>query len=233
MLVKRASNDRGGADFGWLKAKHSFSFGDYFDQKFMGFRSLRVINEDRVAGGAGFDEHGHRDMEIITYVLDGAVAHKDNTGGNGIIKPGDVQVMSAGNGIRHSEFNPNKDETLHLLQIWLLPGEKGVAPRYDQKHFDPATRQNKLHLVVSGDADNTDALFIHQDAKVYSGLLQGGQQLTHSHDQNRFGWVQVARGSLLVNGEKLAQGDGLAFGEESQLQITALDDAEFLLFDLA
>lgn len=233
MLVKRNSEDRGQADFGWLKAKHTFSFGDYYDPKYVGFRNLRVINEDRVAGGAGFDEHGHRDMEIITYVLDGAVAHKDNTGGNGIIKPGDVQVMSAGSGIRHSEFNPNKNQPLHMLQIWLLPAEKSVTPRYDQRHFPIVDAQNRLQLLVSGDTPEGDELYIHSNAKLYRGLLQTGQQLAHTHSVDRFGWIQVARGSLTVNGEVLNQGDGLAFGDETSLLFTGLNDAEFLLFDLA
>lgn len=233
MLVKRNSTDRGQADFGWLQARHTFSFGNYFDPQYTGFRSLRVMNEDHVAAGAGFDEHGHRDMEIITYVLAGAVAHKDNAGGAGIIKPGDVQVMSAGSGIRHSEYNPSKEEALHMLQIWLLPATRGVAPRYDQKHFAPAEGQNKLQVLVTGDASKSDALFIHQDAEIHRGLLQAGQSLTHQHNPNRFGWVQVARGDLLVNGEKLSAGDGLAFGQESTLQFNALADSEFLLFDLA
>lgn len=233
MLVKRASADRGTADFGWLQAKHSFSFGNYYDPKYMGFRNLRVINEDIVTAGAGFDEHGHKDMEIITYVLDGAVAHKDNTGGAGIIKPGDVQVMSAGSGILHSEYNPNKNDALHMLQIWLLPRERGVMPRYDQRHFPLTDGPNSMQLLVSGDEDNENALFIHSDVKLYRGLLQAGQQLTHKHDANRFGWIQVARGNITVNGEHLTAGDGLAFGEENSLLFTALNDTEFLLFDLA
>jgi redox-sensitive bicupin YhaK (pirin superfamily) len=231
MLIKRESNDRGAADHGWLKAKHTFSFGDYFDAQYMGFRNLRVINEDRVAAGAGFPTHPHRDMEIITYVLAGGVAHKDSTGGEGVIRPGDVQVMSAGSGVRHSEFNASDNDELHLLQIWIQPHTQGVAPRYDQRHFNPTARQNALQLVVSGDTAD-GVLFVNADAKLYAGLLQTGKSLTHALNPDRFGWLQLARGTIDVNGIPLAAGDGLAFGDESTLAITATADAEFLLFDL-
>ncbi|MGE3769385.1 MAG: pirin family protein [Bdellovibrionales bacterium] len=231
MFTKRPSKDRGFADHGWLKALHTFSFADYHDPQFMGFRNLRVINEDRVAPGAGFPTHGHMDMEIITYPLAGFIAHKDSTGGEGEIGHGDVQVMSAGKGVRHSEFNASQTNPLHLLQIWLLPHTKGVAPRYDERRFDPAERQNALTLLASGDAKD-DALFINTDVKLYGGLLQAGRTLTKQLDGDRFGWIQVARGTLDVNGETLEAGDGLGFGLETELEFKAGDDAEFLLFDL-
>lgn len=231
MLIKRLAADRGHADHGWLRAAHTFSFGDYHDPQFMGFRNLRVINEDRVAPAAGFPTHPHRDMEIITYVINGAIAHKDSTGGEGVVRPGDVQVMSAGTGVRHSEFNASETDELHLLQIWIMPDSKGVAPRYDQRHFAPSQRQNTLQLVVSGSTSD-DALFINADAKLYVGQLQAGHSITHGMNENRFGWIQVATGSLIVNGETLEAGDGAAFGDESMLTITSPTDTSFLVFDL-
>lgn len=232
MLQLRLSEQRGKADFGWLKSNHSFSFGEYHDAEHMGFGPLRVINQDRVAAGGGFDTHGHADMEIISYVLDGALEHKDSLGTGSLIRPGDVQRMSAGTGIRHSEFNASKTDPVHFLQIWIMPETTGLEPSYEQRHFDRAERHNRLKLVLSGTPGN-GTLQIHQQADVYASLLETGESVSHKPKAGRGQWVQLASGELLVNGEQMRAGDGLAISGETEINIKALDDAEFLLFDMA
>lgn len=233
MLTLRKSDDRFQADFGWLKARHSFSFGHFYDPAHMGFRALRVINEDRIAAGGGFPTHGHRDMEIITYVLDGALEHRDSMGNGAVIRPGEVQVMSAGTGIQHSEFNHASSQT-HLLQIWILPDREGHTPRYDQRPFDPAELDNRLRLLVSPDGRD-DSMWIHQDACLYAGRLSPGATVNHGLATGRHGWVQVTRGAVAVNDEPLKAGDGIAISDVTQVTVSGLGDetAEVLLFDLA
>jgi quercetin 2,3-dioxygenase len=233
MLTLRKSNARGRADFGWLKARHSFSFGHYYDPDHMGFRALRVINEDRIAAGGGFPAHGHRDMEIITYVLDGALAHRDSMGNGAVIRPGEVQVMSAGKGVTHSEFNHASDET-HLLQIWIETDREGHQPRYDQKPFPGTDKLNQLRLVVSPDGRG-GSLIIHQDALIYAADLVPGAELTHVLAPGRHAWVQVTRGAVSVNGTAMEAGDGAAISDLAELKIsgTGEEPAEILLFDLA
>jgi len=228
----RRSADRGTADLGWLFSRHTFSFGDYYDPRQMGFGPLRVINEDRVAPGGGFPTHPHRDMEILTYVLDGALEHKDSLGTGSVIRPGDVQIMSAGTGIRHSEFNHSKSEPVHFLQIWMLPERNGLAPRYGQKAFDAATRRGKLKLVASRDGRD-DTVRIFQDIDIYAATLGKGDRVSHPLKAGRHGWIQVARGSVAVNGKALAEGDGAAISSEPRIEIAGTDAAEILLFDLA
>jgi redox-sensitive bicupin YhaK (pirin superfamily) len=232
MLQLRLSEQRGQADFGWLRSKHSFSFGGYHAPEHMGFGPLRVINQDMVAPGGGFDTHGHADMEIISYVLDGALEHKDSLGSGSVIRPGDVQRMSAGTGIRHSEFNASATEPVHFLQIWIMPEESGLKPSYEQRHFDLSERQNTLKLVISGTGQE-DALQIHQRADVYASVLDKDNSISHKPDAGRGQWIQLATGELLVNGEQMRAGDGLAISGEPEIDVTALDDAEFLLFDMA
>ena len=229
MIKVRKASERGHFDHGWLDTFHTFSFADYWDQDFMGFRSLRVINEDRVAPGGGFGTHGHRDMEIVTYVLEGALAHRDSTGAEGVLRPGEVQRMSAGTGVMHSEMNGSKTEPVHFLQIWMLPEKGGIRPGYEQKQFDENGRIGKLRLVAAPDARD-GALKIHQDAAIYTTTLDGGS-VTHTFAANRYGWVQVARGSVEVNGQKLSAGDGAAIENESA--VTIAGKGEVLLFDLA
>ena len=231
MIAVRHGKERGVANFGWLDSRHTFSFGDYHDPRHMGFGPLRVINEDRVEPGRGFDTHGHRDMEIISYVLEGALEHKDSIGTGSVIRPGDVQVMSAGTGIRHSEFNHSKQEPVHFLQIWVLPDRQGIAPRYDQKTFPDAEKRGRLRLVGSPDGRD-GSIVIHQDAEIYASLLGGGDKVAHTLAPGRKGWVQVIRGTVELNGETLRAGDGAAATDESALAVAALDDAEILLFDL-
>jgi quercetin 2,3-dioxygenase len=231
MQVIRRSTDRGLADFGWLKSRHTFSFGHYHDPAHMGFGALRVINEDRVAPAGGFDTHGHRDMEIISYVLDGALEHKDSIGTGSVIRPGDVQRMSAGTGIRHSEFNHSREEPVHFLQIWILPEAEGIEPGYEQRMFAPAEKQNRLRLVASRDGRD-GSLVIHQDADLYATLLVAGAEVTHSVAPGRKVWVQVAGGGIALNGEALGAGDGAALTDEAAVTLRATDDAEVLLFDL-
>jgi hypothetical protein len=231
MIAVRHREDRGVADFGWLDSRHTFSFGDYHDPRHMGFGPLRVINEDRVEPGRGFDTHGHRDMEIISYVLEGALEHKDSIGTGSVIRPGDVQVMSAGTGIRHSEFNHSKQEPVHFLQIWVLPDRQGITPRYDQKTFPDAEKRGRLRLVGSPDGRD-GSIVIHQDAEIYASLLGGGDKVSHALAAGRKGWVQVIRGTVELNGETLRAGDGAGAKDESALTVAALDDAEILLFDL-
>jgi quercetin 2,3-dioxygenase len=236
-LIK--SSDRGYADHGWLKSFHSFSFADYYDPARMGFGALRVINEDKVAAGKGFGTHGHRDMEIISYVLSGELAHKDSMGNGevgganaGVIRPGDVQRMSAGTGVMHSEFNHAKDETTHFLQIWIQPDQRGIAPSYEQKHFDPTSKRGKLRLVAANDGAD-GAVTIHADAKLYAGLFDGAEQAELALADGRIAYVHLVRGSLTVNGQDLKAGDALQLRQTSRLALTAGRDAEVLVFDLA
>ncbi len=231
MINIRRSAERGGGDFGWLKTQHTFSFDTYHDPHFMGFRSLRVINEDWVQASHGFPMHPHRDMEIITYVLDGALEHQDSMGNGSTIRPGDGQRMSAGTGVRHSEANVSKTDAAHLLQIWILPDRRGHEPGYEQKAFPEAEKRGKLRLIASPDG-NDGSVTIHQDAKLYASLLQSGQEVKHELGKGRHGWLQVAKGAVELNGQSLSQGDGAAISDEQRLMVKATEDAEVLLFDL-
>jgi hypothetical protein len=228
----RRSAERGHLNFGWLDTHHSFSFGDYYDPENMGFASLRVINDDTVEPGQGFGMHGHRDMEIITYILDGALEHKDSMGNGSVIRPGDVQRMSAGRGVMHSEFNPSPSERVRLLQIWIQPDTQGVAPSYEEKHFDADSKRGRLRLVASRDG-REGSVHIHQDAMVYAALLDGADTAAHAIAKGRFGYVHVARGSVTVNGERLEGGDALKVSGETQLTLQDAQQAEILLFDMA
>jgi redox-sensitive bicupin YhaK (pirin superfamily) len=232
MIQVRKSKERGGGDYGWLKTRHTFSFNDYWDEKWMGFRSLRVINEDWVAPKGGFGTHPHRDMEIITYILDGKLEHKDSLGTGSVILPGDGQRMTAGSGIRHSEFNPSETDTAHLLQIWILPEKTGLEPSYEQKSFPETEKRGKLRLLAAKDSNN-GAVKINQDANLYVTLLAPGQEVEHLLPKGRYGWLQVAKGAVELNGQKLEQGDGAAIGDEPKVTIRGTEDAEVLLFDLA
>ncbi len=232
MITIRKSGERGHFDFGWLDTNHTFSFGDYVDSKQMGFRSLRVINEDVVAPGKGFGEHPHQDMEIITYVLKGSLAHRDSLGHVQTLTPGEVQRMSAGTGIEHAEFNASKTEPVHFLQIWIRPSKRGLPSSYGQTRFPEAERRGKLRLVASPDGAE-GSLKINQDAKLYATLLGAGERVELPLGAERHAWVQVARGAVVVNGEKLEQGDGAAVSGEPKLLIEGASDAEFLVFDLA
>jgi redox-sensitive bicupin YhaK (pirin superfamily) len=232
MMTIRRSNERGGGDYGWLKTRHTFSFKDYSDPKWMGFRSLRVINEDWVAPNGGFPSHPHRDMEIITYVLSGRLEHKDSLGTGSVILPGDGQRMTAGRGIRHSEANPSATESVHLLQIWILPDKQGHEPGYEQKSFPEAEKSGKLRLIASNDGAQ-GSVKVNQDAKLFVTLLASGEEVVHALDSKRYAWLQVAKGEVEVNGHRLRQGDGAAISEEKKLAIKAAEDAEVLLFDLA
>ena len=227
----RPAKERGHADHGWLDTWHTFSFSEYYDPRFMGFRGLRVINEDVVAPGRGFPTHGHRDMEIITYVLQGALQHRDSLGTGSIIRPGDVQRMSAGTGVRHSEGNPSTTEPVHLLQIWIEPARAGIEPSYEQKAFADADKRGRLRLLASPDGAD-GSVTIHQDARVYATLLGPGRQAVHRLASGRHAWVHVARGSLTLNGERLGAGDGAAISAEPTLTLVGEQDAEALLFDL-
>jgi hypothetical protein len=231
-LTLRRASERGHADHGWLDSRHTFSFADYFDPEHMGFRTLRVINEDRVQPGRGFPTHGHRDMEIISYVLEGAIAHKDSLGHAEVLRPGEVQRMSAGTGVLHSEFNPSREERLHFYQVWILPDRAGHEPEYEQKAFPLEERQDRLALLVSPDGAQ-GSLRIHQDARMLGALLDRGKTVAHELAPGRAAWLQVARGVLLVNGERLAAGDGAALEGAGPLALEALEPAELLLFDLA
>jgi redox-sensitive bicupin YhaK (pirin superfamily) len=234
MLTRRPANQRGHANHGWLDSFHTFSFGDYHDPKHMGFRSLRVINEDRVAPGGGFPTHGHRDMEIISYVLDGGLQHKDSMGTGAVIVPGDVQRMSAGTGVHHSEFNASKSEPVHFLQIWLLPKAQGLPAGYEQKTFPAVEKRGRLRLVAAPDGQD-GAITIQQDARVYAGLFDGDERATLELAPGRHAWIQVARGKLTVNGQALEAGDGVAISDERAVHIEAQPggQAEILAFDLA
>lgn len=231
MLTIRKAEDRGHFDFGWLDTKHTFSFGEYYDPAHMGFSSLRVINDDRVAPGGGFPTHPHRDMEIVTYVLDGALAHKDLLGNGSTILPGDVQRMSAGTGIRHSEYNHSSDKPVHLLQIWLLPGQKGIAPGYEQKMFDADSKRDRLRLVASPDGAD-GSVTVHTDARIYASVLGKGSKVDYAPPSGRAAWLHVARGEIEVAGQKLKEGDAIATTGE-KLAISGLaPETDFLLFDL-
>jgi redox-sensitive bicupin YhaK (pirin superfamily) len=230
MIKLRRSDERGHFDHGWLNTYHTFSFADYYDPAFMGFRSLRVINEDRVKPGQGFGTHGHRDMEIVSYVLEGALAHRDSIGNGGVIRPGDVQRMSAGTGVLHSEMNGSKDEPVHFLQIWILPERNGIAPGYEQKHFEPDDLRGRLRLIAApGGADG--AVTLHQDVRIFAAVLDG-TPVEHPFADGRYGWVQVTRGEVEVNGQKLVAGDGASIENEKSVVISGRG-AEILLFDLA
>lgn len=231
MIAIRHAEERGTANFGWLDSKHTFSFGHYFDSRHMSFGDLRVINEDRVKPGAGFDTHGHRDMEIISYVLDGALEHKDSIGNGSVIRPGDVQRMSAGTGIRHSEYNHSKTDPVHFLQIWILPEKEGLEPGYEQKAFPREDRSGRLRLVGSRDGRD-GSVTIHQAVDLYAGLLGEGDSVSHRLAEGRRAWVQIAKGSATLNGDQLYPGDGAAVAEETAIEITATDQAEVLLFDM-
>ena len=232
MLTIRKSQERGYADHGWLKSFHSFSFAGYHDPAHMGFGNLRVINEDRVAAGAGFGTHGHKDMEIISYVMSGELAHKDSMGNIESIPPGEVQRMSAGRGVMHSEFNHKKDETTHFLQIWLLPNARGIEPGYEQKKFPDADKRGHLRLVASPDGSD-GSVTVHSDARLYAGLFDGAESTSLTLDPARKSYVHLVRGELEVNGKKLSTGDAALIQGESQLALSAGNDAEVLVFDLA
>ena len=231
MLQIRHSEERGAANHGWLNSHHSFSFGSYHDPKHMGFGPLLVINEDRVTPGQGFGTHGHRDMEIISYVLDGALEHKDSMGTGSVLHYGDVQRMSAGIGVRLSEFNHSQTDGLHFLQIWIQPNVTGIAPSYEEKHFSPETKQGKLRLVASSDGRQGSVL-IHQNASIYASIMQEGDALEHALDEGRTAYVHLIRGSLVVNGTPLKAGDALKLTQEAKVTLAQAEDAEFLLFDL-
>jgi redox-sensitive bicupin YhaK (pirin superfamily) len=232
MITIRPSKERGGGDYGWLKTQHTFSFSDYHDSKWMGFRSLRVINEDWVAPDGGFPTHPHRDMEIITYVLSGKLEHKDSLGTGSVILPGDGQRMTAGRGIRHSEANPSSTEAVHLLQIWILPDKQGHEPGYEQKSFAEEEKRGKFRLIASNDGAK-GSVKINQDAKLFVALLAPGEEVTQGLGAKRYAWLQVAKGEVELNGKRLHQGDGAAISDEKQLAIKAREDAEVLFFDLA
>jgi redox-sensitive bicupin YhaK (pirin superfamily) len=230
-IIRRPSEARGREHIDWLDSRHTFSFAHYYDPAHMGFRSLRVINDDTVQAGAGFPPHGHRDMEIISYVVRGALAHEDSTGGKGVIRRGDVQSMSAGTGVRHSEFNASDDEDVRFLQIWIMPKAPGLPATYRQAHFDDADKHNRLRLIVApGGPDG--ALDINRDARIYASVLDAGASVAHDVAAGRAAWVQVVDGSIRVNGEQLKAGDGAAIERTDRLEITAAEKAEFLLFDL-
>lgn len=230
MITIRKAIDRGHANHGWLDARHTFSFANYYHPDHMGFRALRVINEDRVTPGAGFPAHGHEDMEIITYVLEGKLVHKDSTGGGGVITPGMVQYMSAGSGVAHSEFNASDSEPLHLYQIWLLPNVKGAPPRYEERVIGDA-RNGALKLIAS--PDGRDGSFaIRQDASLYASVVKEGETLTHRFGPDRYGWLQVARGGVDIGGLTMQPGDGAKIAGEKEISFAALADSEILLFDL-
>jgi len=232
VIVLRRSAERGRANHGWLDSRHTFSFADYHDPEHMGFRSLRVINEDRVQPRQGFGTHSHRDMEIISYVLEGELAHKDSMGTGSVIKPGDVQRMSAGKGVLHSEMNPSSDKPVHFFQIWLLPARRGITPSYEQKRFEDSERQGRLRLVASPDG-REGSVSVNQDTDLYAGLFKTGEGARLELRPGRHAWVQVARGDVTLNGETLAAGDGAAVSDERALDLTARSDAEVLVFDLA
>jgi redox-sensitive bicupin YhaK (pirin superfamily) len=232
MITIRRANDRGHAQHGWLESRHTFSFADYYDPQHMGFRALRVINEDRVQPGMGFGTHGHKDMEIISYVLGGALEHKDSLGTGSVIRPGDVQRMSAGTGVRHSEFNASKSEPVHFLQIWIMPDKNGDEPGYEQEHFDDASLRSGLRLIASP-AGSGGSVTVHADVTLHAARLGNGEQATHELASGRHGWVHVARGKLRLGEHELGAGDAAALSDESKIELVGVDDAEVLVFDLA
>lgn len=232
MLQIRRANERGTANFGWLNANYTFSFNRYYDPKHMAFRNLRVMNEDYIDAAQGFGTHGHENMEILTYVIEGALAHKDSTGGEGVLRPHEVQRMSAGTGVQHSEFNASETEKAHLYQIWIMPEKDGIKPSYEQKYFAPEEKQGKLKLVASPDARD-GSVKINQDVKVYSSILANGDEVSHEIAENRYAWLQIVKGSVALKGEILNASDGVAISDEKILKIKSLsDETEFLLFDL-
>lgn len=231
MITLRKANERGHADHGWLNSYFTFSFNTYYDKNHMGFRSLRVINDDIVQPGKGFGTHPHKDMEIITYVLDGALEHKDNMGNGSVIRPGDVQRMSAGSGITHSEFNPSETEPVHLLQIWIKPKEKGISPGYEQASFNRQQKLGKLLLIASPDGRD-GSVTIHQDANIYATVLENNMSLTISISMGRHLWIHVARGDARLGDQLLSAGDGLKITEEPEILLKGVNDAEILIFDL-
>jgi quercetin 2,3-dioxygenase len=231
MLTVRKAEERGHANHGWLDTSHTFSFADYYDPRFMGFSALRVINDDVVGPGGGFPPHSHRDMEIITYVLKGALQHQDSMGNGSIIKPGDVQRMTAGTGVTHSEYNASKQELVHLLQIWILPERRGLSPGYEQKYFGEAEKRGRLRLVASPNGDE-GSVRIQQNARMFASLLEAGQPVSHTFQKDRLGWLHVARGSVELNGTPLKAGDGAAIEGMDEVTIHSKDFGEILLFDL-
>jgi quercetin 2,3-dioxygenase len=231
MIHIRKSQERGHANHGWLNTYFTFSFADYYDPKHVQFRTLRVLNDDRIAAGAGFPEHPHRDMEIITYVLEGGLAHRDSMGNGSVIRPGDVQYMSAGTGVTHSEFNASKSEPAHLLQIWMLPEKKGLKPVYGQKNFANSEKRGKLRLLASPDGRD-GSVTVRQDNELYATVLGEGESVRHELKPERHAYVQVARGSVKLNGTELQEGDGAAISAEKVVELTGVQDAEVLLFDL-
>lgn len=231
MIAVRNAEERGIANHGWLKSFHTFSFADYYDPQEQGFSDLLVINDDRVSAGKGFGQHPHRDMEIFSYVLEGALEHKDTLGTGSVIQPGDVQLMSAGSGVAHSEFNHSKTQPVHFLQIWIVPNERGSKPRYQQQHFSPEEKRGKLRLIISPDGDQ-GSLQVRQDARVYAGLFDGDEQATLKLRNNRHAYVHVARGRIELNGQLLREGDGVRVRKEQLLELSNGRDAEVLVFDL-
>ena len=231
MIVKRWNQDRGRTKTGWLDSRHTFSFGSYFDPEQMGFRVLRVINDDRVIPGAGFATHAHENMEIISYVMEGELEHRDSMGNGGIIPAGDVQFMSAGRGVRHSERNPSRSEFAHFLQIWIIPDTTGLEPGYQQQTVDALKKRGQLHLIVSPDG-REDSIRIHQDVDIYAAVLESGDEVTYRLPANRYAWLHVAQGTLKLNGDEFRTGDGAAITQEELLKISTDHRAEFLLFDL-
>jgi redox-sensitive bicupin YhaK (pirin superfamily) len=232
MIVIRRSDERGGGNHGWLQTRHTFSFADYYDPEWMGFRSLRVLNEDRVAPGAGFPRHAHQDAEIVSYVLDGALGHEDSIGNGSVIRPGDVQRMSAGTGVTHSEYNHSPSDPVHFLQIWILPDRRGHSPSYEQKAFPAAERHGTLRLIASPDGQD-GSVTLHQDVRLYSVLLGSERELRYSLAAGRHAWAQVARGAIALNGIQLSAGDGAAISDETEIALRAELPSELLLFDLA
>jgi redox-sensitive bicupin YhaK (pirin superfamily) len=232
MITIRRADERGHAQHGWLDSFHTFSFADYYDEAHMGFRALRVINEDRVEPAQGFGTHPHRDMEIISYVLEGGIEHKDSMGTGSVIRPGDVQRMSAGTGVRHSEYNASKSEPVHFLQIWLMPAERGITPSYEQKAFTADEKRGRLRVVASPDGRD-GSVTVHSDAVLHAGLFDKGESAELPLREGRHAWVHVARGKVRVNGKELAAGDGAAVSEQASVKVEGVDGGEVLVFDLA
>jgi len=232
MMQLRKATERGHANHGWLDSHHTFSFADYYDPAHMGFRALRVINEDRVLGGQGFGKHSHRDMEIVSYVLEGGLEHKDSMGTGAVIRPGDVQRMSAGTGVMHSEYNASKRDPVHFLQIWLMPDQRGIQPSYEQKTFSAEDKAGRLRLVASPDGRD-GSVTIHSDAALYAGVFEAGQRAEHTLAPGRHAWVHVVRGTAKINGTEVAAGDAVGLSDERTVQVEGLDGAELLVFDLA
>lgn len=231
MITIRKSKDRGHENHGWLDTYHTFSFGRYYDPNFMGFRVLRVINEDRVEANNGFPPHSHDNMEIISYVLEGSLQHQDSIGTGSVILPGEVQRMSAGTGVTHSEFNPSKNDQVHFFQIWIIPKKRGIEPSYEQKKFEVKDKNNQLCLIASGDG-SAGSVTIQQDVKLFTSILQKGKELSYPLTSRRYGWIQIARGKISLNGQILSEGDGASISNENDLKIMAEENSEFFLFDL-